>query len=511
MVGLFLSLLMAVVGLAIDVAWYQVNVDRMQRAADAAALAGVVYLPANASGARTAALNEAAKNGYTNGTGGVVVTAAAGAINNKILDVTVSGPVRTFFARLLGISIFNGSRDAHAEFILPVPMGSPQDYYGIYKLCDSTGSCSSVRDARESEDSLASQGFWGGVITRGGQHSNGDAYSPFFNGGSTQNTEYDANGYSYDVEIPRGVTNGAVWIFDATFCAVGHGSTGTYLGTGDHWIGPGGQPVTLQYRLWDTLATPYTTADDVLVTDSGSTFFNLNQVDKGSRFRGDGNYADGAGYGGGTSADCQSDPYHNRWYRLASGLGEGTYRIQVTTSDPSNSNTSAENMFGLEVTGSGNERVYGQSRMVAYANVASGSSVFYLAQVDPVHAGKTLEIRLFDPGDVGGDATLRIKRPTPTGYVYATFSFAANGGTGPQSGSNVTLLQTASGGSTLYNNAWVTISIPLPTNYGQGGLTPPGETEPGWWKIEYQITAAGNDTTTWEVNIRGNPVHLVLQ
>jgi hypothetical protein len=24
------------------------------------------------------------------------------------------------------------------------------------------------------------------------------------------------------------------------------------------------------------------------------------------------------------------------------------------------------------------------------------------------------------------------------------------------------------------------------------------------------ITAAGNDTTTWEVNIRGNPVHLVI-
>ncbi len=39
---------------------------------------------------------------------------------------------------------------------------------------------------------------------------------------------------------------------------------------------------------------------------------------------------------------------------------------------------------------------------------------------------------------------------------------------------------------------------------------PPGETQPGWRKIEYQITAAGNDTTTWEVDIRGNSVHLVV-
>ena len=55
----------------------------------------------------------------------------------------------------------------------------------------------------------------------------------------------------------------------------------------------------------------------------------------------------------------------------------------------------------------------------------------------------------------------------------------------------------------------MTIQIALPTTYGAGGLTPPTETQPGWWKIEYTITAAGNDTTTWEVSIRGNPVHLI--
>ena len=38
---------------------------------------------------------------------------------------------------------------------------------------------------------------------------------------------------------------------------------------------------------------------------------------------------------------------------------------------------------------------------------------------------------------------------------------------------------------------------------------PAGETQSGWWKIEYQV-AGGNDTTTWEVNVLGNPVHLVV-
>jgi hypothetical protein len=53
--------------------------------------------------------------------------------------------------------------------------------------------------------------------------------------------------------------------------------------------------------------------------------------------------------------------------------------------------------------------------------------------------------------------------------------------------------------------------VPLPANYGSVGLNPPGDAtdEDGWWMIEYNIAAA-NDTTTWAVNIRGNPVHLVL-
>jgi Flp pilus assembly protein TadG len=510
MIGLMLSMLMALVGLAVDISWYQMNLSRIQRAADAGALAGVVFLPGNPTGAINAARAETKKNGYANGVGGVTVTPQQDASNNKIMIVTVDSPVPTLFMRLMGISTVQGSRRARAEFILPVPMGSPQDYYGIYRLCEQSGACNSVNKAPGLLPSpLTSQGFWGGILTKGGQHSNGDAYSPFYNGGTNPNAEYDPNGYSYTVEMPGGTVAGEVWLFDATFCATGHGG-GTYLGVGDHWIGTGGTPVTLQYRLWDTKGTPYALFDDELVSDSGSTFFSLNQVDKGPKYKGDGRYSDG-GYTGGSSADCQSDPHHNAWYKLAGLLGTGTYRMQVTTSHANNNSTNAENNFGIQVLSTvGAPRVYGSSRMVAYTNVVAGNSLFYLAQVDDVHAGKVLEMRLFDPGDVGGNAFLRIKKPTSTGYVDATFSFTAAGGSGPQSGTNVTSLQTAASGSSRYQNAWVTISVPLPANYGVGGLTPPGETEAGWWKIEYQVTAAGNDTTTWEANIRGNPVHLII-
>jgi len=53
----------------------------------------------------------------------------------------------------------------------------------------------------------------------------------------------------------------------------------------------------------------------------------------------------------------------------------------------------------------------------------------------------------------------------------------------------------------------VTISVTLPTTYA--APTPPGEAGPGWFKIQYITTGTGQDVTTWQVNVRGNPVHLI--
>src|SRR5947208_15509429 len=84
-VALLLTLLFGFTGLAIDAAWYGLNLMRMHRPADHAALAGVVYLPAHPSGATTAALAEAPKDGYPNGTGHVSVVPRPHARNNRVL------------------------------------------------------------------------------------------------------------------------------------------------------------------------------------------------------------------------------------------------------------------------------------------------------------------------------------------------------------------------------------------------------------------------------------------
>ena len=64
---LSIFVLIGFVAIVIDISWYWSNTLRLQRAADAAALAGAVQLPGNPQTGYSQALAEAAKNGYNIG------------------------------------------------------------------------------------------------------------------------------------------------------------------------------------------------------------------------------------------------------------------------------------------------------------------------------------------------------------------------------------------------------------------------------------------------------------
>ena len=162
-------------------------------------------------------------------------------------------------------------------------------------------------------------------------------------------------------------------------------------------------------------------------------------------------------------------------------------------------------MFGIQAVsnGTGEPRVHGLNRMAMYNNLNGGTSLFYFAEIERVHAGKTMIIELFDPGEVSGNGFLRIQTPNGNAYNYATFSWRSDDG---RSGTNVTQIQTSVSGAAQFNNRVVTIEVPLPASYGSAGLNPPGDAtdEEGWWRIEYNV-AGGNDTTTWRCQHPGQP------
>lgn len=702
--------LMAVVllggaALLTDVAWWWVSEQRMQRAADAGALAGAIYLPGNQSLAYSTAQAETAKNGYTDGVANVDVTPRRDPTDPRKLIVDIDAPVNTNFAKVMNMNKVDVSVTGSASYVLPVPMGSPQNYYGVgffqgvipaetivtpgvsdwrpastlaggswttpayayvanenpasvryatrvtntsnnsntmqaYRsfgivlpagavvtgievqaeaYADDSSGCefgvslnhanvgvsdpswttpqvvaltgsetpagtvggqndlwgrtwtkSQVENAnfrvrvqaldpgpacndaatvfldvlevkvhyttsvtipesyevRSVDDPitltpLATQGFWGAIFTSGGVRENGDRYAPLYigadnppdgtNGGP--NPDYDANGYEYAIEVGN---NGQVRLYDPIFCGTGQSPTGGWFGTGDHWTtdGTGGgttvAPVSVEFKLFNTNATPYTTIDD---TQVGSTL----TYDPVSATLGDfsGRYSRASkppqNNGRADAQDCSSMPGHNEWVLPTgwSGLSAGTYRLNANTNLGQNANHGAENLFSIWVKGDGRARVYGGGRMAAYTNLddtgVGGPQRFYFSQIEDVHAGKKMVITLFDPGEASSDSYLRFLSPEGNTYDYATFDWYSNDG---RSGTGVTQVQTAA--PAKFNNRILTIEIPLPQDYGTGGLDPNGIGEEGWWLVEYDVKA-GNDTTTWEVQIRGNPVHLVLE
>jgi len=382
-----------------------------------------------------------------------------------------------------------------------------------------TSSMTTTHGVSDGGTFLASQGGWGAIITKGGNEQNGDAYAPANNGGyaPANNAKYDASGYMYVTQLPSG---GTVKVFDPGFCAMGSNGVAGSMGAGDHWIGSSGTPVSTYYTLWNTNGKVGLPAAWTQVYTSGTKFENQKGYDPANTAP---NVADGSGPSGATDS-C--DVYHNTWWTLPTGaLGGGTYVLQVQTSktrppassaDASiNDGTNAENMWAIEIVGSG-ANVYGNGRMTVYNNLqASGAGQqFYLAKIDQVTGiGKTALIDLFDPGDLGSGANGVLQIFSPDGgtphavtFDYTTDGNCVAGRSDDCSGTGVSQIQTSKNGSSSFNNTWIHISTPLGNTYGQAG----GLWQGGWWQIVYTTPQGGNDTTTWQVSVVGNPVHLLV-
>ena len=160
--------------------------------------------------------------------------------------------------------------------------------------------------------------------------------------------------------------------------------------------------------------------------------------------------------------------YHDSWYVLnpgnpLSGGANGTvYRLHTTSTDPANPaaqrNANGEQTFAIYASASGTlPEVYGLGAMQMFSplEVAGGSafSEFYIAQVPQAHAGKTLELSLWDPGDTGTlAANIQIEIPTAAGWSPVTMTWSSLTGTSgsPQNCTGYTQNQT---GNSITTNA----------------------------------------------------------
>lgn len=542
--ALMLVPLMVLAAFAVDVGGWYAQGAAAQRAADAAALAAVTEMPDRAD-AQQVAMEIVRQNGFNvpevvswDWANGPAPQMKVEFPSDQEVQVRIRDDGTMFFA---GITLDNGDviieRFAKAKFVLPVPMGSPYNILGYGGSFDGEPASGLL---------LAMQGYCQPV-------HNGDVHGGRFNEGGgcigeppNDGTDYDTtltygqmeahysgsnfasspthdrDGHWFVIDVPPGTINSTeVWLFDAAFCK-GNGPVrplGDYSGNNSGFNH--GQQARIMATMWDATDTPYTDTDITEFPSTGSPKWRPTQpfpplVDE---------------------VGCQA---WSQAYTIPGGAGnEGRWYLQLQMDDQYLGGFSdGGNFFAIQARKSGTSDVcdrrtdalcpgvYARDWMpirAAMDTTPYATTELYLAEVDPVHQGKTLEVTLFDPGEDmdylrildpdGNPLEFEWTTTAPTASHYATAP-APNDICGGDP-----CLSVVGTGFGLASTDWS--ADPPPSFRFQGRIVTIKIKLTGiswgdhWFRVEYapQFEPDGtpertDDITSWSVRVIGDPIRL---
>jgi hypothetical protein len=520
---------------------------RLQKAADAAALAGAVFMPENLNGvAFSTAVEVATKNGYTNGVGGVSVTVVQGQQPNQ-LKVSITENVQNIFGPVLGVDSTNVTKFGVAEYQRPVSMGSPINQFGNDPTVESV-----------SHGSTRYPDFWTNVFGPASNKVSGDAIQSTkctsgVDNCSGSNSDYDPNGYFYGIDVQSSGSPLTVQAFDPEFAHVGDNCGDNNVGS--NLKGASILPANFnpKFAVPDSATryspaadSPYCTGD--MYYSEGAdivpwTTFTLRAPDLTPGNPTDNPVIDDAdgchpmdfpGYKGDLAAALTSTTpqagapalfvqYFRQWYTLCTIQNPivGTYFLQVETNTKADGSAApyggGANRLALRAGlggdfQTGSVRIYGSGRIGIYANSPAANTTFYLARVLPGAQGRTLVLSFFDVGDADDAGALTVLPPTESNqdgqFAGCTYTAPPGNSTGPpwgafqatDSGCKLTNVSKAN-----YNGQWVQVRIPIPSTYTCDYTDPLG----CWLKVNFAFPTGVSDTTTWTAQLTGDPVRLI--
>ncbi len=527
MTALLLVPLMLFSAFAVDVgAWY-LEGQQSQRAADAAALAGVVWMP-DFDAAELAAVDAAKRNGYEE-PGGFSRGIQPGypqieviRVGSQQLQVVIHGTEKTYFSAPILPDDVEIQRRATAEYSLPVPLGNPTNSLGTADL------------------------DLGPTITPAGYYLNTHATSMGVSAGDLLNSSnsplYDPTGpgYVYVVNKPPGTTSDLIIeVFHGGRCkrdGPGWFPTGWPNNRGEHH---GQNTPALNMVLYPADNTPLSDNDNLLLPP-------MSAIDGNTTFAPPTNSCP-------TYEDGTIDPLRTgevidaNWlpaFVIPGGFQDGRYYLSVRSPDGS---TGHKNMYGLRVRPNGGAEfcssltsgscptINAVDRMSVYIGEntptpSSGSSPadFFFAEIDAIHAEKQMELLIWDPAE--GNQFMQFLDPfgQPWPFTWETvnrqtsYGWSTPFGAGPDIGQTTVtncpfaaahpsgtaspcldVTQIPGDTTNPFHDRMLRITIDL-TGYTCNGTN-------CWWRILYNPIGTGSvdDTTTWSVNIIGDPVRLI--
>jgi hypothetical protein len=239
--AMMLVVLLGMAGFAVDLGSWYLRSSKLQRAADAAALAGVVWMPGDPASAQAAALATLQKNGID--TTAVTVTYPPPTASQQFRVQLADANVPSFFSRPF-VDKVSETRSATGEYVTPVPMGSPKNTFGTGNLLPSPNT----------------ENFWAAVSGWCSGRENGDlrqaGRDQTFVGGNwtcgaalPTNRDYESTGYLYAVDFASTPgQNVAIDIYDPAYNATGSNADSSLKN---------GSTVTTTYTVYGQTASPF--------------------------------------------------------------------------------------------------------------------------------------------------------------------------------------------------------------------------------------------------------------
>lgn len=537
LIAFSITFVISLLGLSVDSVRLYILYNQAQRAAEAGALAGVLYMPdffsplapaIDGNSAVSRACAETAKNGVPCATGPGLVGAWPSQVPGKPNDllVTVTLAADNFLLALLNPSLASSTvvATSTAEYLPPVQLGSRLTYFGdqtrgdqFYAAVDGPQDLKEYGDAltpimeEGDSDPIANPDASSFIYTTsygkstnhqqtaGWPQPNPNQQPPGFNGTD------GAPGYSYEIDVPAASLNVAVQVYNPRYDPGG----GSSLWTDDHFQGwenvfPGCSDstkwlstlgachfeeanlyMTMGYSLYK-VPLPFERSKDVLVASQTYTpvdNWGPDLTDKGC--------SPGSEVFDVTTGACaaiSSYPDIGAWTTIGTITQAGMYRLTVDAGTIGY----GSKQYSVRLVPTMNDpglRLFAWNDMSVIFTVGGTDQVFDLGNIPAPYAGKTLDFSVYDPGDSGGTVCLRILDPSGNtaalpAWVHTTAACGANWIDASRS---------------YYNGLTLNLPIAIPKVYSGG-----------WWQVEYKTTASDiDDKVTIAISLKGNPLHLV--
>jgi hypothetical protein len=161
---------------------------------------------------------------------------------------------------------------------------------------------------------------------------------------------------------------------------------------------------------------------------------------------------------------------------------------------------------GINVPAGGSIGLFGNGKLPIYANDTGASSTFYVARILPSGGDRILTVTLYDIGDVQSGTTGTLTLLGPSGSAWSppggcTYTFRQDGSTSSSAGCQLTGVNS----SIKFQGQLIEIAAPIPSSYTCDSSV---RTD-CWFKIVAAFPGGVTDTTTWQAQLLGDPVHLI--